>query len=142
MSHGWTNRAPVRERCPERTRSLWGALAGLVIAALPWGVWLAQHNECLSLIYDVDALRSQQEELKEIERRVRVELAGGQRLGDIESWAELEHGLIRPEPARVVILPTLVEQAADLVARSDIGTTLRKTDDDTQHIRPTNAEVQ
>lgn len=115
---GWTNQAPVRERCPRRTRSLWGALGWIVIAVLPWGVWLAQQNECLSLFYAVDALRSQQEELDEIERRVRVELAASQRFGDIEHWAERQRGLVRPEPARVVIVPPVARSAPELVAQS------------------------
>ena len=128
MKRGWTNRAPVRERCPRRTRSLWKVLALIAVAALPWGIWLAQHNECLSLVYSVDALRSQQEALDEVERRVRVELAGEQSLGDIENWAERKQGLVRPEPARVVIVPRANEQATDLVARTS-KTTDQPADD-------------
>jgi hypothetical protein len=128
---GWTNHPPVRERCPRRTRSLWGTLAGFVVAVLPWGAWLAQQNECLRLVYAVDTLRSQQETLEELERRVRVELAAAHRLGEIEDWAAAQQGLVRPEPARVVIVPRAAPSAPDLVARSQQpGATARAATDD------------
>ena len=72
-NRGWHNRPLVRELDPRGARFIWRMVLALGISLAPAGVFLLQQNECLSLSYRVEELRSETESLREEERDLRVE---------------------------------------------------------------------
>jgi hypothetical protein len=115
-THGWRNRPLVREPDPHRARVLWRTLAAVALALAPAGVFLVQQNEYVSLSYDVETLRSEQEALQEIERDLRVERAELESLPSIERWAVEDRGLVRPAPESVVVVTPKRVESERLVA--------------------------
>lgn len=113
----WHNQPLVRERDERRVRGLWLTLLGIVLAIAPIGVHLLQRNECLKLSYAASELRSQQEQLVDLEQRLRFERAALESLSDLEDWAVAEHGLHRPGPEQVVVLGEPARPRDHLVAR-------------------------
>ena len=105
-------------------RSLWLTLLGIVLAIAPMGVHLLQRNECLKLNYAASELRSRQENLVELEQRLRFEHAALESLSDLENWAVAEHGLRRPGPEQVVVLGDPVRARDHLVARRNTANPL------------------
>jgi cell division protein FtsL len=102
--HGWRNRPLVREPDPRRAKFMRRMLITLGLALAPAGVFLLQQNECLTLSYKVEAIRSEQESLRKEERDLRVERAELESLTSIEQWAVEKRRLQRPKPENVVIV--------------------------------------
>ena len=101
---GWRNRPLVRELDPERAKFMWRMLFALGLSLAPAGLFLVQQNECLSLSYQVETLRSEQEALRKQERDLRVERAELESLSAIERWAIENRRLQRPKPDNMVIV--------------------------------------
>ncbi len=118
---GWSNRPLVREPDAQRARSLWRVLGGLAIALAPAGVCLVQQNECLRVVYELNALRVEHDALREEAQRLRVERARLESFARIEVWAVEERGLRRPDPARVLVLPADRSEASSSLA-GDLAT--------------------
>jgi cell division protein FtsL len=102
---GWSNQPVVREPDPQRARALWRVLGILAIALSPAVVCIVQQNECLRVLYRINTLRAEHDSLREEERRLRVDRARLESFARIEAWAVRERGLVRPDPARVIVLP-------------------------------------
>ena len=116
---GWRNRPVVRELDPRRAKFMRRMLITLGLALAPAGVFLLQQNECLTLSYQVEALRSEQELLRKEERDLRVERAELESLTSIEQWAVEKQRLQRPKPENVVIVTSPRSVGPDrLVARA------------------------
>lgn len=112
----WTNRTVTREVDHHRARWLWGLLLGMVLASAPSAVYLLQQNECLRMSYEVNRLRTEQERLEELERRLRMRRDVLESLESIETWALKRHGLTWPAPGQVVVVREAVAERSDLVA--------------------------
>ena len=114
----WQNLDVERERDRGSTRWLWIIGLCLVVSAAPMTFYLAFQNECVTLNYQMDSLRSEEERLLEARRRLNVERAGLESLDRIERVATGEHGMHRPTAEQVVIIPPGRDHTDDLLARS------------------------
>lgn len=116
---GWRNRPLVRELDPKRARVMRRMVVSLCLALAPAAVFLLQQNECLTLSYQVEALRAEQEALRKEERDLRVERAELESLTAIERWAVATRRLQRPRPENVMIVTLPQSVSPDrLVARA------------------------
>ena len=122
-TRGWSNRPLVRETDRLRSRRLWLTLLAFALALAPAGAFVLEQNACLTLIYAVEALRSESERLHEEERGLRVERAELESLGEIELWAGRERGMRRPAPEEVVIVAPRTTGPARLVAGRPVART-------------------
>ena len=100
----WTNRSVAREVDRERARRLWSLILSLLLAAAPIAAYLLEQNECLRLSYETSALRAEQEQLVETERRLRMRRASLESLETIEAWAMTEGRLTHPDPRQVIVI--------------------------------------
>ena len=112
----WTNRTVTREVDHHRARWLWGLLLGFVLASAPSAAYLLQQNECLRMSYEVNRLRTEQERLIELQRRLGMRRDMLESLESIEAWAVRRHGLAHPVPGQVIVVRETTPQRSDLVA--------------------------
>ena len=61
---GWRNRPLVREPDVPAARSLWRVLGALTIAVSPLGIYLVLQNRYLEQVYELNAVRAEQESLR------------------------------------------------------------------------------
>jgi cell division protein FtsL len=113
----WSNRAIAREVDVHRTRRIWAAFAGIVLAAMPFAVYLLIQNECVKLTYEFNDLRASHDLLIERQRRLEVRRATLSTLDRVEEWALAENGMARPDPNRVVVVRRGEPSPGDLLAR-------------------------
>ena len=118
---GWSNRPLVREADTQRARSLWRVLGCLAIALSPVVVCVVQQNECLRILFALNALRVEHEALRNEEQLLRVERARLESFARIEAWATRERGLARPDPRRVLVLPLDATEPRDLLAGGPVA---------------------
>jgi hypothetical protein len=102
---GWRNRPLVREPDVPATRSLWRVLGALTIALSPLGIYLVLQNQYLEQLYELSAVRAEQEALRKEEEQLRVERTRLESYARIESWALETRGLVSPSPDHVIVLP-------------------------------------
>lgn len=100
----WRNRPVLREIDDRRVRRLGRLVLVMAVATAPMAVYLLQQNESLKLVYELNAVRAEQDRLIEEERRLSLERARLESLERIERWAERKHGLTRPAPGGVVVV--------------------------------------
>jgi len=112
----WQNRAVLREIDDRRVRRLWRLVLSMVVAAAPMAVYVLQQNESLKLIYEVNALRAEREQLLTEERLLNAEKTRLESLARIERWALEEHGLVLPDEGAVVVVPEPGSDAGKLLA--------------------------
>lgn len=100
----WRNLHPAREYDVRRGRGLWVLLLGMVAAAAPIIGYLVQQNSYVQVRYRIEELRRRQGELREQERRLRIEKAALEALPRVEAVAGERLGLTRARPEQVVVL--------------------------------------
>ena len=112
----WANRSVAREVDRDRARWLWGLFVSMLLGVAPFAVYLLEKNECLRLSYEVSALRQQNDELIEQQRRLRMLRSDLEALTEIETWAIRRHGLIRPAPEQLVVVRRAPPEREELQA--------------------------
>jgi len=117
----WQNRTVLREIDDRRVRRLWRLVLSMVVAAAPMAVYVLQQNESLKLMYEVNALRAEREQLLTEERLLRTEKTRLESLARIERWALEEHGLVLPDDGLVLVVPEPDSAAGALLAAAPQG---------------------
>jgi len=108
----WVNHAVAREVDRHRLRWIAAGTLALCVAASPLALYTLQKSECVSLSYELNRLREEQERLAETERRLRMRRTAGESLEAVETWAARQGELARPLPAQVVVLDRAFGEAA------------------------------
>lgn len=103
-AHRWRNVPVVRDHDHRGTAWVFALVAGILIAASPFIVYLLRQNSYVQVRYQIEELRSQHDRLLEAERRLRTERASLESLPRVEIRAQRELGLVRPESDRVVVV--------------------------------------
>jgi len=114
----WRNRSLVRERDEHHVRWLWGMLTGIVLALAPAGAYLLCQNDCLKVVYQVNRLDAEYEELLEETRRLDAKRAELESPARIDAWARRDPGLVLPTSAQVFIVQHETDRSEELVARA------------------------
>jgi len=117
----WRNRTVTREIDDRRVRRLWRLVLSMVVAAAPMAVYVLQQNESLKLMYEVNALRAEREQLLTEERLLRTEKTRLESLASVERWALDEDGLVLPEDGTVLVVPQPDSAAGELMASAPQG---------------------
>ena len=118
----WRNRLLVRERDPHVGRWLGIMLFAALVAVVPGVAYLLQQNECVKMSYDVNRLRTEQDELLEQERRLRAERARLSSLPRIEAWARGKGGLVPQESITSSPRAERIEMMAHRPAAGEVST--------------------
>lgn len=100
----WVNRSVTGEVDRHRLRWIWGLMAAVALAASPFAGHVLEKNECVSLSYELNRLRDQQEQLTEAERRLRMRLTADESLDAVEAWVVEQGEMVRPLARQIVVL--------------------------------------
>lgn len=114
----WRNRSIVRERDEHHVRWLWGMLTGIVLALAPAGAYLLCQNDCLKVVYQVNRLVVEHEDLLEQARRLDAKRAELESPARIDAWARRDTGLVLPASEQVFIVQQDVDRSEGLMARA------------------------
>jgi len=114
----WRNRSLVRERDEHSVRWLWGMLAGIVLALAPAAAYLLCQNDCLRVVYQVNRLEAEHEQLLEETRRLDAKRAELESPARIDAWARRDPGLILPASEQVFIVQQQTDRTDGLMARA------------------------
>jgi cell division protein FtsL len=101
----WSNRAVTHEIDQHRARRLSKVFLGMILACTPFVVHLLVQNEYLRFSVRLAALREEQEQLQDEQRRLRARRAELAALERIETWATERAGMVRPLPEQSVVVP-------------------------------------
>jgi hypothetical protein len=100
----WVNHAVAREVDRHRLRWIGAGTLAACLAASPLAFYVMQKSECVSLSYELNRLRDEQERLAEAERRLRMRRTAGESLDAVEDWVARQGELSRPLPPQVIVL--------------------------------------
>ena len=117
-SRRWRNQPLVLERDKRHIRGLWLGFLAFVVAIIPASFYLYQQNECLKLSIKAEKLRSENSQLEELDRRLRLERARLGALPGIEDWAVAKRGLVRPASEQMTVVRQMALVEEDLLART------------------------
>ncbi len=100
----WRNHAVVRDTDARGTRRLWVLLLSVGLAITPFIAYLVEVREYVQVNRQIDAVRRDQERLREAQHRLRIDRAQRQSLAEVEKRAESDLGLEHPAPGDVIVL--------------------------------------